>query len=49
VTVVTVVYIRCLTLNRSCTYTLCCAAGHVYVVKPWEKGNAHELQLDVMI
>jgi hypothetical protein len=26
-----------------------CAAGHVYVVKPWEKGNAHGLQLDVMV
>jgi hypothetical protein len=49
VTVVTVTYIRRLTLNRSRTYALCCAAGHVYVVKPWEKGNAHGLQLDVMV
>jgi hypothetical protein len=45
VTVVTVAYIRRLTLNRSRTYVLCCAAGRVYVVKPWEKGNAHELHL----
>jgi hypothetical protein len=49
VTLVTVAYIRRLTLHRSCTYALCCAAGRVYVVKPWEKGNAHELQLDVMV
>jgi hypothetical protein len=49
VRVVTVMYIRRLTLNRSRTYALCCAAVHIYVVKPWEKGNAHELQLDVMI
>jgi hypothetical protein len=49
VTLVSVAYIRGLNLNRSCTYALCCAAGHVYVENPWEKGNAHGLQLDVMI
>jgi hypothetical protein len=49
VTVVTVMYICRLTLNRSCTYARCCATGRVYVVKPWEKGNAHGLQLDVMV
>jgi hypothetical protein len=49
VTLVSVTYIRGLTLNRSRTYALCCAAGRVYVEKPWEKGNAHGLQLDVMI
>jgi hypothetical protein len=49
VTVVTVTYIRRLTLNRLRTYMSCCAADCVYVVKPWEKGNAHGLQLDVMV
>jgi hypothetical protein len=38
-----------LTLNRSCTHVLSCAAGHVSVVKPWEKGNAHGLEFDVMV
>jgi hypothetical protein len=36
-------------LNRSCTYTLYCAIGHVYVVKPWGKGNTHGLEFDVMV
>jgi hypothetical protein len=49
VTVVTVMCIHMLTLNRSRTHALCCAAGHVYVVKPWEKGNAHGLEFDVMV
>jgi hypothetical protein len=49
VTVVTVACIRVLTLNRSRTHALCCAAGRVYVVKPWEKGNAHGLEFDVMV
>jgi hypothetical protein len=49
VTVVIVAYIRRLTLNRSRTYVSCCVAGRVYVVKPWEKDNAHGLQLDVMV
>jgi hypothetical protein len=49
VTVVTVAYIRWLTLHRSCTHALCCEAGHVYVVKPKEKGYAQGLQLDVMV
>jgi hypothetical protein len=49
VTVVKVMYIHKLTLNRSCTYANYCAAGHVYVVKPLEKGNAHGLQLNVML
>jgi hypothetical protein len=38
-----------LTLNRSRTQALSCAAGHVSVVKPWEKGNAHVLEFDVMV
>jgi hypothetical protein len=49
VTMVSVAYIRRMTLNRSRTYASCCATDYVYVVKPWEKGNAHELQLDVMV
>jgi hypothetical protein len=49
VTVVSVAYIRRLTLYRSRTYASCCAAGRVYVVKPWEKGNAQGLQFDVMV
>jgi hypothetical protein len=48
-TVVSVAYIRGLTLNRSHTYMSCCAAGRVYVVKPWEKGYAQGLQLIVMV
>jgi hypothetical protein len=48
-TVVTVLYKRWLTLNRSCIYTLCCVAGHVYVIKPWEKGNSHEFNLDEIV
>jgi hypothetical protein len=57
---VTVAFIHVLTLNRSRTHTLCCAAGrvhtrsvvqqaHLYVVNPWEKGNAHGLEFDVMV
>jgi hypothetical protein len=49
VTLVLVAYIRGLALNRSRTYALCCATGCVYVEKPWEKDNAHGLELDVMI
>jgi hypothetical protein len=41
VTVVSVMYIHRMTLYRSRTYASCCAAGRIYVVKPWEKGNAH--------
>jgi hypothetical protein len=47
-----VVIVTCphiLTLNRSCTHALICAAGRVSVVKPWEKGNAHGLEFDVMV
>jgi hypothetical protein len=40
---------RMQTLNRSRTHALCCEAGHVYVVRPWEKGNAHGLEFDVMV
>jgi hypothetical protein len=47
--VVIVMYPCVLTLNRSCTHTLICAAGRVSVVKPWEKGNAHGLEFDVMV
>jgi hypothetical protein len=47
--VVIVVYPCVLTLNRSCTHALICAAGRVSVVKPWEKGNAHGLEFDVMV
>jgi hypothetical protein len=47
--VVIVVWICVLTLNRSHTHALCCAEGLIYVVKPWEKGNAHGLEFDVML
>jgi hypothetical protein len=40
---------RVLTLNRSLTNALSCAAGRVSVEKPWEKGNAHGLEFDVMV
>jgi hypothetical protein len=49
---VIVVIVMCpciLTLNRLCTHALICAGGHVSVVKPWEKGNAHVLEFDVMV
>jgi hypothetical protein len=49
---VTVVIVACphvLTLNRSCTHALICVAGRVSIVKPWEKGNAHGLEFDVMV
>jgi hypothetical protein len=42
--VVTVACPRVLTLNRSCTHALGCAGGRVFVVKTWEKGNAHGLE-----
>jgi hypothetical protein len=38
-----------LTLNRLRTHALSCAAGRVFVVNPWEKGNAHGLEFDVMV
>jgi hypothetical protein len=47
-----VVIVACtcvLTLNRSRTHALSCAPGRVSVVKPWEKGNAHGLESDVMV
>jgi hypothetical protein len=47
--VVTVACPHVLTLNRSRTHALSCAAGRVSVVKPWEKGNAHGLEFDVMV
>jgi hypothetical protein len=47
--VVTVACTHALTLNRSRTHVLSCAAGRVSVVKPWEKGNAHGLEFDVMV
>jgi hypothetical protein len=47
--VVTVACTRALTLNRSRTHALSCAAGRMSVVKPWEKGNAHGLEFDVMV
>jgi hypothetical protein len=47
--VVTVACTHVLTLNRSRTHTLSCVAGHVSVVKPWEKGNAHGLEFDVIV
>ena len=47
--VVSVTYIHRLTLYRSHTHVLCCVAGRVYVIKPWEKGNRHEIHLDEMI
>ena len=49
VTVVEVVCTHVLSLNRSCTNALSCAAGRVSIVKPWEKGNAHGLEFDVMV
>jgi hypothetical protein len=49
VIVVTVACICVLNLNRLRTHTLCCAAGCIYVVKPWEKGNVHGLEFDVMV
>jgi hypothetical protein len=49
VTVVTVTCIRVMTLNRSRTHAIYYEEGHVYVVKPWEKGNAHGLEFDVMV
>ena len=51
-TQVTVVIVPCphvLTLNRSRTHALICAASRVSVVKPWEKGNAHGLEFNVMV
>jgi hypothetical protein len=48
VTVVTTMCTHVMTLNRSCTHTLSCAAGRMSVVKPWEKGNAHGLEFDVL-
>jgi hypothetical protein len=47
--VVTVAYPRILTLNRLRTHALNCAVGRVSIVKPWEKGNAHGLEFDVMV
>jgi hypothetical protein len=47
--VVAVAWIRVLTLNILRTHALSCVEGHVYVVKPWEKGNAHGLEFDVMV
>jgi hypothetical protein len=47
--VVIVMCPRFLTLNRSRTHALICAAGRMSVVKPWEKGNAHGLEFDVMV
>jgi hypothetical protein len=38
-----------LTLNRSRTHIISCAAGCVSVLKTWEKGNAHGLEFDVMV
>jgi hypothetical protein len=47
--VVTVVCPCVLTLNRLRTHALICAVGRVSVVKPREKGNAHDLEFDVMV
>jgi hypothetical protein len=47
--VVIVTFPHVLTLNRLNTHALSCAAGRVSVVKPWEKGNAHDLEFDVMV
>jgi hypothetical protein len=47
-----VVIVACphvLTLNRSCTHVLISTAGRVSIVNPWEKGNAHGLEFDVMV
>ena len=49
VIVVIVTYPCVLTLNRSCTHALYCATGRIYVVNPWEKGNVHGLEFDVMV
>jgi hypothetical protein len=49
VIVVTVMCPRIQTLNRSCTHVLSCAAGRVSIEKPWGKGNAHGLEIDVMV
>jgi hypothetical protein len=49
VTVVTVTCPRVLTFNRLRTHVLNCAVGCVSVVKPWEKGNAHGLEFDVIV
>jgi hypothetical protein len=40
---------RVLTLNRLHTHALICAVDRVSVVKPWEKGNAHGLEFDVIV
>jgi hypothetical protein len=47
--VVIVMYPCFLTLNRSRTHALICVASRVSIVKPWEKGNAHGLEFDVMV
>jgi hypothetical protein len=47
--VVTFACTQMLTLNRSHTHVLSCATCYVYVEKPWEKGNAHGLEFDVMV
>jgi hypothetical protein len=47
--VVTIMCTHVLTFNKSRTHTLSCAAGHVSVEKPLEKGNAHGLEFDVMV
>jgi hypothetical protein len=49
VTVVSVAYIHRISLNRSRTYVSSCAIDHIYVVKPWEKGNALGLYLNMMV
>jgi hypothetical protein len=46
---VIVTYPCVLTLNRSRTHALIFAAGRMSVVEPWEKGNAHGLEFDVMV
>jgi hypothetical protein len=48
-TMVTVVCTHVLTLNRSRTHVLSCAAGCMTIEKPWENGNAHGLEFDVMV
>jgi hypothetical protein len=47
--VVIVVYPCVLTLDRSRIHALICEADRVSIVKPWEKGNAHGLEFDVMV
>jgi hypothetical protein len=49
VIVVTVACTCMLTLNRSHTHMLSCAAGRISIEKPWEKGNEHGLEFDVMV